>query len=304
MLDEDGLIERVASKGFVDARTDQARYFLRRIGYAHASDYFASFSGGARPGLMAIHQAILFDRRMQSELMKAIGLFELQFRAQYAYLMSCEHGAFAHRNPDNFKDRDHFASFLSDYEREVNRQLANRNGKLRHFVETYGDAPIWQAVEIMSFGTLSKLYQNTRSRAVRIGVADSFGIRYETLTSWMRTISFVRNRCAHFGRLFGTKLVTPPKGIPNMRLKNTHPFYVVLMLEKLLSTSVEFSDDPSLMYSLDLAANIAEIIGTTPPEVRSRFVPANWRELMTKRDVVGTDFTLVPSNHGFGPIRV
>lgn len=304
VLDESGLIERMAGKGFVDARTNQARYFLRRIGYAHASDYFRSFSGGARPGLMAIHQAILFDRRMQSEIMKGIGLFELQFRAQYAYLMSAEGGAFAHRDPSNYKDREHFLSFLSDYEREVNRQLANRNGKILHFVETYGDAPIWQAVEIMSFGTLSKLYRNTRSRSVRIGVADSFGIRYEILTSWMRTISFVRNRCAHFGKLFGTRLVAAPKGIPDVQLRNTHPFYVVLMLEKLLSTDDEFSDDPSLMYSLDLARNIAGIIGTTPLEVRSRLVPANWRSLMTRRDIVGTDFELVPADSGSDPMRL
>lgn len=295
VLDEDGLLDRAASKGFSDADTEQARYFLRRIGYAYASDYFRFFSGSGDDGLKAIHQAIIFDRRVQSVLMRYIGLFELQFRAQYAYFMSLEGGAFAHRDPSNFKNRSYFDSFLREYGGEVGRQLKNKNGKMAHLVELYGDAPVWQAVQVMSFGMLSKLYRNTRSKTVRTSVADSFGVSYDELTSWMRTITYVRNKCAHFAQVAGTRLVVAPRKIRGVNLANTHPFYTVLILEKLLSTDDGFQDDTSLMYSLNLAKDFADVVGTTPVNIASKFVPANWKALLTRRDIVGADFRFIPS---------
>ncbi|MEI4907989.1 Abi family protein, partial [Klebsiella pneumoniae] len=91
----------------------------------------------------------------------------LQFRAQYSYALSAERGAFAHRNPRNFKNPDYFDSFLASYQKEFNRQLRNRNREISRAYEEYGDAPTWLAVEIMSFGTLSMLFKNTRSAKVR-----------------------------------------------------------------------------------------------------------------------------------------
>ncbi len=304
VLDEDALLARAAAKGFVDTDSEQARYLLRRVGYTYVSDYFGAFKKGGAQGLRLVHQATLFDRRMQSVIMKYIGLFELQFRSQYSYLMALDGGAFAHRDPSNFKNRGHFDSFLAEYEGEVRRQLRNRNGRMARLVETYGDAPIWQAVQVMPLGMLSMLYNNTRSRSVRMGVADSFGVRYDTLASWMRTISNVRNKCAHFARIAGTKLVSPPKAMDGVNLRNTHPFYVVLMLEKLLNTDAEFVDDTSLMYSLHLAKDVADVIDTTPKEVTSRYVPPNWKLLISHPSIAGVHMELRPGAGSGGVIAV
>lgn len=285
-------MSRAASKGIVDANTDQSRYIMRRIGYAHASDYFRDFLSDSTPSMWSVHQAILLDRSMQSTILEYIGLFELQFRTQYAYHLSQEAGPFAHRDPDNYKNLEHFNAFLKDYEREFNRQLSNRSQRAAAGASQYGDVPIWQAVEFMTFGMLSKLYRNTRNKRVRIEVADSFGVDYDTLVSWMRTIAYVRNRCAHFGKLLGTKLTSMPRKIPGISLANSNPFYVVLMLERLLSAPSYFTDDMSLMYTVSLVKDISETICASPPAVAMKYIPINWRTLVTSRTVTEAEVNL------------
>lgn len=185
----ESLGQHAAEKGFVDALTTQAQCVLEKIGYQHASSYFDMFKrsdGTFSPDatMKLLHRLILFDRKYEALLMEHIGLFELQFRARYAYFMSLKRGAFAHRNPKNFKNQDYFRSFLKNYQREFNRQLSNRNGDMIRAYEMYGDAPIWLAVEAMSFGTLSKLYSNTKSKEVR---ADRHGIGHYRINSKSRS---------------------------------------------------------------------------------------------------------------------
>lgn len=191
---------------------------LETIGYQHVSSYFDLFkdaNGDIIQGasVKQLHRAILFDRKLQALLLEYIGLFELQFRARFSYMLSLKRGAFAHRNPKNFKDRKKFDDFLRRYGQEFNRQLKNRNTEITKAYDTYGDAPVWLAVETMSFGTLSMLYQNTKSKEIRNGVARHFGVTPEELESWARALSSVRNICAHFNRLCGTKPVSRPKKI-------------------------------------------------------------------------------------------
>lgn len=304
VLDEDGLVTKLGSLGFVDADTEQARYLLGRIGYAHVKGYLREFTDGRVPSLMRVHQAMTLDRRFQAVLLEYIGLFELQFRAQYSQELARVGGAFAHRDEENFKSPEHFREFVGDYQRELNRQLNAGNRHVMALMGRYGELPIWDAVEVMSFGTLSKMYKNTRSKAVRFVVADSFGVRHEMLESWMQSIAYARNRCAHFGRLLGTTLSAPPKRLGGISLSNQHPFYLVLVLEKLLNTDVGFSDDTSLMYSLSLLLDMANLIARTPRNIADLYVPPNWRSMMTARNVAGTSVEMLASGQPNSSVTV
>ena len=295
VLDEDELISRLSSLGFADSGTNQARYLLRRIGYAHLGDYLHDFPYGTLPSLKLVHQAILLDRRFQATLLEYIGLFELQFRAQYSQALAKTGGAFAHRDASNFKSQEHYAEFLGDYQRELNRQINARNAHVMKVMAKYGELPVWDAVENMTFGTLSKAYKNTRSKSVRFDVADSFGVKYDILVSWMQSIAYARNRCAHFGRLLGTTLSAPPKKIGGIALTNQHPFYLVLILEKLLNTESGFADDTSLMYSLALVRDIASLVASVPREVTSIYIPTNWKSMVTAKIIAGSSIELSPS---------
>lgn len=166
------LLARAKRKGCADTGTEQAEYVANRIGYQHASLYFHLFEESGTPkegaSLRRVRRAVLFDRKLQSLLLENMGLFDLQFRAQYALALASERGAFAHRDPRNFKNEDHFKDFLRRCSEEFTRQIRNRNASLIASFDLYGNAPVWQAVEIMSFGTLSMLCRNTRSMKARL----------------------------------------------------------------------------------------------------------------------------------------
>ena len=304
VLGKEDLLSRLAGMGFDDTETPQASYFIDRIGYTHAKPYAKRFAHRGT-GLAAVEAAVRFDRLFQSVLLKYIGLFEVQFRALYSRLMAESGGAFAHRDPSCFKRRDWYRDSLVNYAEEVNRQSRQRNVRVRGAIEKYGDLPIWDAVEVMTMGTLSKLYKNTRSKDVRFGVADSFGVRYDELVSWMGTISYVRNRCAHFGRLLGTKLVYMPRAIAGVALSTNHPLYAVLILEKLLSAEVEFPNNLPLMYSVGLLTDIVDAASECTAPIVSDYFPPNWESLISRRDIVGAEVTIGTSGFPRPPrIRV
>lgn len=288
------LREHAAAKGFRDGDTPQAEYFLNRISYQHASGYFRLLEddGGKIPessSMRQLHRIILFDRKLQALLMEYIGLFELQFRAQYSYAITEERGAFAHRNPKNFKVMDHYLSFLKSYEKEFNRQLKSRNQDVIKAFQKYGDAPTWLAVEIMSFGTLSMLYNNTRSRRVRDSVAASFGTSSDYMASWTRAISAVRNQCAHFGQLVGRRLVSKPKRIPGAEGDNGTVFYIVMLLAHVLSSGSLFKDDSSLAYGPLLIESMVDLFDRNGDLLGTCGIPSNWKELISQKSVSKID---------------
>lgn len=288
----DSLGRHAVDRGFADGSTPQSQCILERIGYQHASSYFDLFKDdngivGSEASMKMLHRAILFDRKLQALMMEHIGLFELRFRAQYSYRMSTERGAFAHRNPRNFRDKGYFDGFLKTYSDEFNRQLRNRNADIARAYETYGDAPIWLAVEIMSFGTLSKLYSNTKSKVVRREVATAFGATPDELESWMRALSGVRNTCAHFGRLCGTKLVRRPKSLRGVDIDNGSPFYVLLLLEYMARDWPLFEDDTSLAYGIALLRDVAQLFVEFEDVLTLCGIPENWVEVIFSPSVTG-----------------
>ena len=286
--------KKLLQKGFSDGDTDEAEFVISRISYQHASEYFDLFKDedGAmsrQATVRMLHRLILFDRKLQALLIEYIGLFELQFRAQYSYCLTEKRGAFAHRNPKNFKDTKHFKSFLYGYEKEYKRQLQNGNFEIIRANERYGDAPTWLAVEMISFSSLSKLYSNTRSKEVRESVAKSFRACSEEMVSWVRAISCVRNVCAHFGRLCGKKLVSMPKRIPGVKGDNGNPFYIVLLLLYMLGGSEFFFNDDSLAYTMHLLQETVNFFRKYSDVLELAKIPPEWFSQITDKKVLGCD---------------
>lgn len=304
-FDHNDLDQHISARGFAVDSPELARYFLERISYQHASSYFHLFldeEGGVvkNTPVSCLNRVILFDRKLQSILLEYIGLFELQFRAQYSYLMSAEGGAFAHRNPANFKDLSHFESFLKSYGDEISRQMRSGNDIISASLCKYGDAPIWQAVEVMSFGTLSKLYMNTKSKLVVHGVADSFGVRSSQLISWMRSLSFVRNRCAHFGALLGQPIPAKPSSIPGVTCGNDGAFYSILLLEKLLFPHEILLEYPYTAFGFMLAQEVTDLFNEFSDVLDIAGIPEHWDKLILCEQITGVEVLTNPSDDGDG----
>lgn len=62
-----------------------------------------AIDGYQDPSIKLAHDLLTFDRRMQVVLLKYIGVFEAQFRAQHLVNMASRHGAHAIRDSRGWK---------------------------------------------------------------------------------------------------------------------------------------------------------------------------------------------------------
>ena len=88
---------------------------------------------------------------------------EIQFRTQVAYVLATKYGSLGYLNEDNFcsctrnKNTSDHSMIINELNKEISR---NKNTPfVAHHLDNYeGQFPIWIAVELFSFGRLSKLF--------------------------------------------------------------------------------------------------------------------------------------------------
>lgn len=280
VLSLDEQAKRLTQKG-VHGSPAAMQLLLEKMNYRTVTKYCRAIEKKAGNGALLSENILalaVFDKRLQSVLMQGIGIVELQFRAVYSRLMATYLGPFAHHDPENFKNKEHYEAFLVDYARELSFKLENRTIVNAEDFRVYGDVPIWQAAEILGLRTLSKLYRNTCSRDVRRGVADAFGVKFEYLVSWLRTICEVRNRCAHFEDVCLTPLTCRPKRIKGINASNEGAFYAGLIIERLIEgNEISLSHSPADMHYTLFANNLLDVVGKAPQPVSlAAGFPLNW----------------------------
>src|SRR5690606_6390940 len=74
-----------------------------------------------------------------------------------------------------------------------------------------GNIPVWVAVEVLSFGSLSKLFSNMKKEARSEIAKRNYLVPSIYLESWLKCLSHIRNICAHYGRLYNRSLTTKPR---------------------------------------------------------------------------------------------
>lgn len=109
--------------------------------------------------------------------------------------------------------------------------------------------PSWMSVELLYFSELSKICQGLAKRADRTALAKSFGIMDEEIfCSWLHTLNYIRNICAHHARLWNIKVDVIPKKYYNKtekvwltndevdNIQSTKLFYILCIILFLLQT--------------------------------------------------------------------
>ena len=168
--------------------------------------------------------------------------------------------------------------------------MANRAGQSRevfiaHYKDKYTEPympPLWAVTELMTFGDLSKWVAATRDLSIGSAIASDLGLpTRETLEGVIQALTYVRNICAHHGRLWNRRMV---KRIPNVKRfredlvikttgHQTQPenliFNVLVVLNKML---VHQSSDTSFPQRLKVLVE-----SRTEAQQISMGFPADWR---------------------------
>ena len=135
---------------------------------------------------------------------------EVHLRAVITNYFSLKHGNFRYKDLNNYNKKNFQKSTIKGLEREIKRN--KKSPLINNFEKNYegGEIPFYAAIEVASFGTISKMYKNMENDDKK-EIAKEFEVDYIYLESQIENLSYVRNICAHYGRLYGSKLTKTPK---------------------------------------------------------------------------------------------
>lgn len=221
-----------------------------------------------------IVELYLFNANFRQLTFAEIEKIEVNVRCRIANYFAEIYGVLGYKDSSNFVNEEYHETFLKDIGEEVRRN--SKAPFVRNFQDNYegADLPIYALVEVFSFGTLSKFYKNMKNVDKKV-VAKSFGIGYTYLESWIESISYVRNICAHYGRLYNAKLSKTPilyKEYSQAGIRNNRIFGVLLCMKQILKNDLHWN-----LY----VNKIAELIDKYEhADVKTMGFPDNWKELL------------------------
>ncbi len=97
-------------------------------------------------------------------------------------------------------------------EQRIQRRIKeNYPSFYQHTYSTPELMPGWAMAEELTFGSISHLYSGLAKDGDRKAIAKRFKIPQEILESWLHTLNFIRNCCAHHSRLWNRELAIQPK---------------------------------------------------------------------------------------------
>lgn len=207
--------------------TDKAKAlsYLQRIGYYRLSAYWHPFRKANLDtfiGGTLFSQAVdlyVFDKKLRLLLLDALERLEVNLRVDIAHHLGAIDSC-AHMKPNllhgNFTKQIKPKTGKTKYcEWQKRYQEAVKHSKeefVKHFEKKYkGDLPIWMAIELWDFGLLSTFFQGMKVSDKQI-IADKYNIpNWELLESWLHSMNYVRNVCAHHCHIWNKPLIIHPK---------------------------------------------------------------------------------------------
>ena len=216
----------------------------------------------------------LFNSNFRQLIFPEIEKVEINVRCRLANFFAEQYGVLGYLQAENFSNENYHARFLEDIKEEVRRN--SKAPFVRNFKENYegGNLPIYALVEVFSFGTLSKFYKNMLNKDKK-AIAKTFGVGYTYFESWLESISYVRNICAHYGRIYNAKLSKTPilyKEYTQVGIGNNRIYGVLLCLKYLLK-----DDD-----HWNLFVDKIELLFDKYPcvQISTMGFPENWKGLL------------------------
>lgn len=172
-------------------------------------DYYKSGTS-----LSHIVELYKFDAILRSNLLYCIMVVEAQVKSLISLYFSLRFGTshWDYLTPKSFKtapDKTKYVnSLISKLQKDIDK-FSNRtpHPSISHFMHKYNQIPLWVLNTIMSFGTMSRFYDNLQDD-LKNKIAKSINphLKPKTLSSVLYYLTDIRNKCAHSNRLYIHKI--------------------------------------------------------------------------------------------------
>lgn len=242
---------------------ENAQRFLDYCGYYRFCGYALAFEiqdkSGARThkytcgsSFEMIESIYHFDGALRRILFHYITLIEVFFRTTLTNISalhySCPHWFL---KQSAFSNPEKHSAFLDVCKKETERSK-------EAFIKTYSLnyekptlPPIWMMAELLSFTEWSKLFSNLSDEELKNKIAARVGVPAVYLPSWLKSLTVLRNSCAHHARIWNRDFTSSPKLmesmksriLPGMHRRVAVVFLVISKMLKPINRQCDFKKD-------------------------------------------------------------
>jgi abortive infection bacteriophage resistance protein len=228
-------LEQLIERGLLVTDKPRALDYLQRIGYYRLSGYWYPFrerSGNKddtdrtvldqfKPGASfenAVHLYV-FDKKLRLLTLDALERIEVALRVDISHTLGQQH-CFGYQEPDFFDKKfltrpgsrtgfTQHQQWLARHNEAISR---SKEEFIQHNKKKYGlPLAIWIACEIWDFGLLSKLFKGLKCEQQDV-ISRKYSVSNGWIfASWLRSLNYLRNVCAHHSRLWNRNVIDQPK---------------------------------------------------------------------------------------------
>lgn len=205
------------SRGMVIAKGSQGSNVIRTL---ERENYYSVINGYKEPFIIAgatpetfqtnttfaeLYALFNFDRNIRIIYLKYILKVEHHIKTVIAHEFSHLYGHDNYLKLANFdissqKKIKHVLETIKCLETALSNKMGKSN-EITHYMSTYGYAPLWVLVNVLSLGEISHFYENMKPHDQN-EVAKKFKINPYELSKFLQNLTLARNLCAHDERYY------------------------------------------------------------------------------------------------------
>ena len=246
------------SRGISVADELKAISILQKISYYRLSAYFLPYQSVKdtfNPGttFKQIIDTYSFDRELRLLVFDCIERIEIAIRTQIIYQMAY------HYNDSHWQDNQSLfikpyynkigikVDPFSEFQSIISKAKTVRTPEvfIQHYLNNYSspsNPPSWMCFELLTIGEMSNIYRGLSSKVDKKRIASFFDLHPTVFISWLHSLTYVRNICAHHARLWNKELAIKPELLLNptgdwisiLFNNNKRLFYFLCVLKYLL----------------------------------------------------------------------
>lgn len=213
------LIEMLHERGLTISDVGKAQDFFQKVSYFRIAAYFRPLEqdkethiykpGSTFESAVALYE---FDSALRMLAFSCIQTIEIALRSRMIQVFTEQYGPFWYSDERLVNNKFNHVENISSLVQELDR---SKEEFIKDHYLKYGKEslpPAWKALELASFGNLTKIYFNFSDNKAKKQIARSFSIpQHEVLESWMRSVGGLRNCCAHHNRIWNRNLMDSPQ---------------------------------------------------------------------------------------------
>lgn len=253
-------LERLGSRGLIIQDKKIARHYLTYISYYRFCGYAIEFEDEPINGekryrpettFEQILDCYIFDRKLRLLVIDAIERIEIALRTVMINELALKYDdAHWYLNKNLFLSKFNHDELMQAIKKET--QYKAPDGSVQHkkrerFIQHYFDKypnpelpAVWMVAEVLSLGTWSMIFANLIDRENQKIICKHFGINYVVMSSWLHTLTYLRNLCAHHSKLWSRNFTLKPLIANNYRkqLENNEKFSAQAVILKVFLDAI------------------------------------------------------------------